>query len=219
MNLILDRVYRACNLVRHQYQCPISFKKLVSSVRKTFKECNFDIAFKIIKSDDLSPNQFYVEAFYYEDSDFNNDSPIEVYIYHCFEQTQHFYTNQITEFLIQIYDAVVHEYRHQHQHRTREFEHYSTNKDSYSAYLADPDELDAYAVSIAIELLRAMPKHRAQMYMTRLSALSKMKQKGAFVSVNLNSYHSHFKKNQLMKKLAKKVYKNLVSIDASLIFK
>ena len=219
MNLVLERVYRVCNTVRQQHREPISFKKLVASVRKSFKDYGFDIAFKTIKTSELAANEFYVEAYYYEEKDFNDDPPVEVNIYHCFEQVQRFQSNQIREFLIQIYDAVVHEFRHQHQYQNRDFEHYTTSKDGYAAYLADPDEVDAYAFSIAIELLRAMPKHRASMYMTRLNTLSKMKQNGMLVSPNLNSYVGHFKGNALLKRLAKKVYKHIEGIDSDLIFK
>ena len=219
MNLVLDRVYRVCDTVRQQHREPISFKKLVASVRKSFKDYGFDIAFKTIKTDELSSNEFYVEAYYYEEKDFNDDPPVEVLIYHRFEQVQRFQTNQITNFLVQIYDAVVHELRHQHQWKSRDFENYTVGEDGYAAYLADPDEVDAYALSIAVELLRSMPKHRAMMYMTRLNTLSKMKQNGMFVSANLNSYNAHFRYNPLLKKLAKKVYKHLETIDSNLIFK
>lgn len=219
MNLVLDRVYRVCNTVWKQNQQPISFKKLVGSVRKSFKDRGFDIAFKAIKTNELAVNEFYVEAYYYEEKDFNNDPPIEVNIYHCFEQAQKFQSNQIVNFLVQIYDAVVHELRHQHQYQNRDYEHYTTDKNGYNAYLADPDELDAYALSISIELLRAMPKHRARMYMTRLLTLSKMKKDGVYVSPILSSYVGHFKGNPLLKKLSRKVYKHLESLDSDLIFK
>lgn len=219
MNSVLDRVYKVCQQVRKQHQEPISFKKLVGSTRKAFKDYGFDLAIKTIKDESLGPNEFYVEAYYYEEKDFNDDPPIEVMVYHCFEQVQRFQTIQITDFLVQIYDAVVHECRHQHQYQNRDFEHYTTDKDGYAAYLADPDEVDAYAFSIAIDLLRTLPKQRASMYMTRLTTLAKMKQNGILVSPNLSAYAGHFKHNPLLKKLAKKVYKHIESIDSKLIFK
>lgn len=219
MNSVLERVFKVCNTVRRQHQEPISFKKLVGSTRKAFKDYGFDIALKTIKSDDLSSNEFYIEAYYYEDKDFNDDPPIEVLVYHRFDQVQRFQQTQITEFLVQVYDAVVHELRHQHQYQNRDFEHYTTDKEGYTAYLADPDEVDAYALSIAIELLRSMTKQRAMMYMTRLAKLAKIKQNGMLVSPNLSSYAAHFKGNPLLKKLSKKVYKHLESVDSNLIFK
>lgn len=216
MNSVLGCVYQVCNAVRQQHREPISFKKLVASTRKSFTDHRVDIAIKVIQRRELSINEFYVEAYYYEDQ---GHPPMEVVVYHRFKQSQQFHTNQITDFLVQIYDAVVHEFRHQHQSRNRDYEHYTTNKSGYSAYLADPDEVDAYAFSIAVELLRNLPKHRAKMYMTRLLVLAKMKQHGVLVSPNLNSYVGHFKRNPLLKRLAKKVYKHLEHIDSTLIFK
>lgn len=218
MNLVLERVYRVCNSVRQQHQEPISFKKLLGSIRKSFKDYGFYIAIKTIKTPDLEKNQYYTEAYYLEDKDFD-DPPIEVLVYHCFEQVQRFQTDQINDFLIQIYDAVVHELRHQHQYHSRDFEHYSTTKQGYTAYLADPDELDAYAFSIAIELLRCLPKPRAELYMSRLSTLARMKRNGVHISPNLASYVGHFRYNPLLKKLAKKVYKHLEVIDIAYVFK
>jgi hypothetical protein len=88
----------------------------------------------------------------------------------------------------------------------------------FSKYLADPDELDAYSVSIAIELLRAMPVRRANRYMTRMAILSKLKQQTNLVSPNLRAYVQQFNNNALLKRLAKKVYKHLNSLDSRQIF-
>jgi hypothetical protein len=144
---------------------------------------------------------------------------MEIIVYHRFRRCQKFETTQITNFLIQIYDAVVHEFRHQYQSQHRNYEHFSTNKSGYAAYLADPDELDAYALSIAIELLRHLPKFRAKIYMTRLQTLSKMKGHGVLISPILNSYVGQFKNNPLLKRLSKKVYLHMENIDSALIFK
>ena len=219
MNLVLERVYRVCATIQQQHQEPISFKKLIGSARKTFKDFGFDLTIKTTKEESLDINEFYVEAYYYEEKDFNEDPPIEVIVYHKFDTTKRFQTTQITEFLIQIYDAVVHELRHQHQSHRRDYEHYITDREGHEAYLADPDELDAYSLSIAIELLRSMPKKRACMYMTRFGILSKMKQNGILVSPNLSSYVGHFRRNPLLKRLAKKVYKHLETLDTNWIFK
>lgn len=219
MNLVLERVYRVCSTIQQQNQDPISFKKLVGSTRKTFRDYGFDLAIKTHKEESLSINEFYVEAYYYEEKDFNEDPPVEVIVYHNFDQAQRFQTSQITEFLTHIYDAVVHEFRHQHQSHRRDFEQYSTSREGYVAYLADPDELDAYALSIAIELLRYMPKARAQICMRRLAVLGKMRHNGLLVSPNLYSYISNFKRNPLLKRLAKKVYKNLETLDNTWVFK
>lgn len=219
MNLVLDRVYRVCSTVRRQHQEPISFKKLVGSTRKAFKDQGVVLKLKTTMSQDLGSNEFYIEAYYYDEKDSSDAPPIEVVVFHKFEKQQQFHTVQITEFLVQVYDAVVHEFRHQHQYQNKNFIQYTVDKEGYAAYLADPDEVDAYAFSIAIELLRNLPKQRAIMYMTRMSTLCKLKQNGLLVSPTLNSYTGHFKRNPLLKVLAKKVYKHLEKIDSNLIFK
>ena len=219
MNSIIERVNNACQCVRLANPDAISFKKLVASTKKEFRIRDIDIFLKTKKDNSLSGDHFYVMAYYDPEDDFSNETPIEVIVYHNFDGDSKFHRLQITDFLIQIFDAVVHELRHQIQSRQRYFETYSDHAhEPFSKYLADPDELDAYALSIAIELLRAMPAYRAKKYMAKLSVLSKMKQNGMPISPNLQSYVSHFRNNPLLKRLAKKVYKHLESIDKSQIF-
>ena len=82
----------------------------------------------------------------------------------------------------------------------------------------DPDEIDAYAFSIAIELLRHMHKDRAKRYLTRIKTLAKMRIDSSFVSPNLKAYIDHFGLNDNTKNLAKKVYKHLDTVDKGSIF-
>lgn len=219
MNSTIERVNLACQCVRKVNPDAISFKKLVASTKKEFSLRDIDILLKIKKEKSLETDHFYVMAYYDPEDDFTNETPIEVVVYHNFDGDSKFYRLQITDFLIQIFDAVVHELRHQMQSRQRYYETYSDHaQDPFSKYLADPDELDAYALSIAIELLRVMPASRAKKYMSRMSILSKMKRGDMLVSPNLQAYVSYFHNNNLLKKLAKKIYKHLEVIDRDLIF-
>lgn len=219
MNSLLERVNYVCDTVRRQHREPISFKKLIGATRKTFKDHDFDLQIKTKKEKFLDHAHFYVMAYYDADDDFNQETCIEVFIHHNFNDVDQFQINQISDFLIQIYDAVIHELRHQQQSRQRNYETFSDHvQEPYSRYLSDPDELDAYALSIAVELLRAMPLYRAKMYMTRLGALAKMKINGQPLSPNLQAYYEYFGKDQLIKRLAKKVYKHLETIDKRNIF-
>jgi hypothetical protein len=88
----------------------------------------------------------------------------------------------------------------------------------YAAYLADDDEMDAYAFSIAIELLRTMDADRAKRRMGRISVLSKMRTGSQFSSPQLRAYISHFGLNNLTKKLSKKIYQHLETIDKRWVF-
>jgi len=220
MNSVLEHVNKICKHVRDTNIQSISFKKLVVSVRKTCKDQGLDLKILTKKDRSLDTNEFYVNAYYDAEDDFNQDTPIEIFVYHNFDDKVVFSTHQITEFLIQIYDATVHEYRHQHQSESRKYEVYSNHDQSpFTDYLSDPDELDAYALSIAIELLRSMSEERAKRYLSRISILAKMRQGSTtYVSPNLKAYMDHFGLTPLTKRLAKKVYKHLDSLDKSKIF-
>lgn len=218
MNSVIERVNRVCQNVRKSYPSA-SFRKLVAATKKEFKNNDIELAIKTKKDKSLEHDQFYVMAYYDPEDDFNNETAIEVIVYHNFVVDSKFQHNQITDFLIQIFDAVVHEMRHQTQSSQRYFETYSEHAhEPFSKYLADPDELDAYALSIAIELLRAMPAVRAKRNMVRMTVLSRLKRGDMLVSPNLNSYTAYFKNNALLKKLAKKVYKHLETLDSRHIF-
>jgi hypothetical protein len=219
MNSVLERVNTVCKNVRAAIVTPTSFKKLIGAVRREFKEADIDLVLKTKKDISLEKSGFYVMAYYDPDDDFNNETPIEVVVHHHFTDLDRFQLNQITDFLIQIFDAVVHEIRHQRQSRKRNHETFSEHiQEPYAAYLADPDELDAYAFSIAIEILRVMPKAKAKTYMTRMHILAKMRIGPLYVSTNLHAYVGHFKNNPLLKNLAKKIYKHIESIDRTHIF-
>ncbi len=219
MNTILERVNFVCKNVREINRTGVTFKKLITSMRSLFKQQNFDLTIKTKKDKYLESFEFYVNAYYDAEDDFNNDTPIEVIIHHNFDDVSVFTSSQLTDFLIQIYDATVHEYRHQQQSASRNYQTYSSHIQSpYEEYLTDPDEVDAYALSIAIELLRFMHKERAKKYLTRIRTLAKMRVDNGYVSPNLKAYVEHFGINDTTKKLSKKVYKHLDAIDKEQIF-
>lgn len=220
MNGVLEHVNRICKHVRDTNQQGISFKKLVGLCRKTCREYGLDIKIITKKDSNLDTNQFYVNAFYDAEDDFNQDTPIEIFIYHNFLDIDLFSKNQITDVLVEIFDATVHEYRHQRQSVSRNYETYSEHDHTpFNNYLSDPDEVDAYALSIAVDLLRVMSAERAKRYMSRITILAKMRNGSKYVSTNLKAYIDYFGINNLTKRLSKKVYKHLDSLDKDQIFK
>jgi len=219
VNQLLERVNAVCQHVREFNNHGVTFKKLIVASRAEFKKRDFDLIIKTKKDNTLDSTEFYVNAFYDAEDDFNRDTAIEIIIYHNFSDIAVFNQNQITEFLIQMYDATVHEYRHQWQSAARGYVSYTDNDHSpHRQYLKDSDELDAYGFSIAIELLRHMSKHRAKRYMSRITIMAKLRQGNVLVSPNLKSYIDHFGLNRVTKKIAKKVYKHLDAIDSRYIF-
>jgi hypothetical protein len=219
MNIILERVFNVCKKVREQSPDQINFRNLIGRTRNTFKLHDFDIAIKSKKDKDLETDCWYVMAYYDAENDFNMDTAIEVIVYHNLVGDEAFGPHQVTAFLTEIFDATVHEFRHQYQSMRRDHNQYGKHFDTpYERYLADDDELDAYSFSIAIELLRTMDADRAKRRMSRISVLSKMRTGSQFSSPQLRAYIGHFGLNNLTKKLSKKIYHHLETIDKRYVF-
>jgi len=219
MNIILERVYNVCKSVQESSPELTNFKKLITLTRRTFKNHNFDIAIKTKKDRDLDPDKWYVMAYYDSENDSELETAIEVVVYHNLTGTEEFGPHQITSFLTEIFDATVHEFRHQYQSLRRDHAYYGGHVNSpYEVYLADDDELDAYAFSIALELLRTMDAERAKKRLSRISVLSKMRTGSQFSSPTLRAYIGHFGLNGLTKRLAKKIYRHLEVVDKRYVF-
>jgi hypothetical protein len=219
MNIILERVYNVCKKVREQSPEQINFRNLVGRTRNAFKLHDFDIAIKTKKDKTLDPDKWYVIAYYDSENDYNMDTAIEVIVHHNLKGDELFGQHQVTSFLTEIFDATVHEFRHQYQSMRRDHNQYGEHFDTpYELYLADDDEMDAYAFSIAIELLRTMDADRAKRRLSKISVLSKMRTGAQFSSPQLRAYISHFGLNDLTKKLAKKIYYHLETIDNRYVF-
>jgi hypothetical protein len=221
MNAVMETVSAVCNQVRRKSKLGSSFQNLVVSLRREFRLAKFNLKIKSTRDKVLGPEEFYVNAYYDAEEDQNNETPIEVVVHHNFDNTVIWDTTQTTEFLIQIFDATIHEFKHQRQSVKRKYVIYSDYvKKPYKDYLEEDDEIDAYAFSIAVELCRALGKYRALRYMHRVSSLAKLKFNGKFVSPCLASYFGQFGDltNPVIKRLTKKVYVRLQKIDTDAVF-
>ena len=217
----METVSSVCNQVRHNSKHGVSFQNLLTLLRREFRERGFNLKIKSDRDKHLGSEEFYVNAYYDAEDDKNKETPIEVVVHHNFEKAAVWDKQHTTDFLIQIFDATVHEYKHQRQSIKRKYHVYTENvKEPYKDYLAEDDELDAYALSIAIELCRTLGKYRALRLMSKASALAKLKFNGRYVSPNLAAYFGQFGDihNPLLKKLAKKVYIRLQKIDTDAVF-
>jgi hypothetical protein len=219
----MEAICLICIQVRHKTKQYTSFPKLLVELRRGFRNAGLDIKVKSQAKKFLATEEFYVNAYYDPEDDKNKDTPIEIIIYHNFDKDVIWSEKQITELLIQVFDATVHEYKHQRQSRKRGYKEFRERADAdheYHNYLQDPDELDAYALSIAIELCRTIGKFRALRYMPKFTTLARFKVKEEFVSPNLNAYVCHFENpiSPLLRRLAKKVYIRLMKVDTDHIF-
>lgn len=217
---IMKTVCVICNNVRKNSTQQISFQSLMSRIRREFQKHQIDLYIRSSRNLSLTSTEFYVNAYYDAEDELDNEVPIEIVVYHNFDKNLLWQDKQITEFLIQIYDAVVHEFRHQYQSYQRNHEIFWPHSSIVLQYLSDPDEIDAYAYSIAIELCRSVGKYRSQKYLTRYKKLSKFKIQGSYVSPNLFAFVSVFDQidDLLLKKLIKKVYLAVDQIDTDTIF-
>lgn len=216
MNSIMESVCSVCNTVRSKSKHGVGFHTLLSLLRKEFRQHGFEIKIRTKRHASLNLEEFYVNAYYDAEDDSDREIPIEVVIHHNFDLSYNWDYKHITELLVQIFDAIVHEFRHQRQSRKRFFKTFWGN---YS-YLDDPDEIDAYSISIAIELCRTMGKYRALRYMHRFSSLGRFKLHDHYVSPNLGAYIDLFGSmhNPKLKNLAKKVYVRIQKLDTDCIF-
>ncbi len=212
----MESVCGVCNIVRTKSKHGVDFHSLLSLLRKEFRAHEFEIKIKTRRHATLNQEEFYVNAYYDAEEDSEREIPIEVVIHHNFDSQYLWDRKHTTELLIQVFDAVVHEFRHQRQSRKRYFKTFWGNH----TYLDDPDEIDAYSISIAIELCRSMGKFRALRYMHRFSSLGRIKLQDQFVSPNLGAYIDMFGsiRHPKLQLLAKKIYVRIQKLDTDCIF-
>jgi hypothetical protein len=221
MNTVMETVGAVCNQVRSKSKHGASFQNLLVLVRREFRIANFNLKIKSTRDKTLGSEEFYVNAYYDAEDDKNKETPIEVVVHHNFDNTVLWDPLHTTDFLIQIFDATVHEFKHQRQSVKRKYRVYSNSiKQPYKDYLEEDDEIDAYAFSIAVELCRTLGKYRALRYMHKMSALAKLKFNGKYVSPCLSSYFGQFGDltNPIIRRIAKKVYVRLQKIDTDAVF-
>lgn len=215
MNSVLEAVCHVCNSTRQHVKHGVSFQQLLTQLRKDFRRHEFSLKIKSLRHKHLDGEEFYVNAYYDPEDDQNREIPIEVVIHHNFNPDAIWDAKHITELLIQVFDAVVHEFKHQRQSRKRNFKIYWKQYN----YLDDPDEIDAYSLSIAIELCRTLGKYRALRYMHRLSSLGRMKMHNNYVSPNLSAYLDSFSNSpKIIRLIAKKVYVRIQKLDTDWVF-
>lgn len=221
MNSVLETVRSACQSVKVAVNDGIGFHRLLVILRREFRIRDLRIKLTSVRNKQMDVEEFYVNAYYDPEDDKDGEIPIEVNVHHNFEADAIWDQQHVTEMLIQVFDAVVHEFKHQRQSIKRRYKTYSAHaQHPYKAYLADPDEVDAYAFSIAIELARSLGKYRAMRFLSKFSGLCKLKFNGKYVSPSLAAYYGQFGSvdDPIMRTLSKKIYVRLRKIDTDSIF-
>jgi len=220
MNSKMELVCQVCNRILLNTKQGYSFRKLLGQIRKEFKTVGIDLLVSTVRDKTLTSEMFYANGYYDPEDDRENDQHIELVITHNFPKDFKWYPKQSKELLIQVFDTVVHELRHERQYRARKFRGGVDRGTGHTEYLADPDEIDAYSITIATELCRSLGKTRALRYMHNSDTLSRFKLNKVFVSSALSMYKGSFPNpdDPVMKKLLKKVYIRLKKVDTDFIF-
>jgi len=121
MNTVMETVGAVCNQVRSKSKHGSSFQNLLVLVRREFRLADFNLKIKSTRDKTLGPEEFYVNAYYDAEDDQNKETPIEVVVHHNFDNTVLWDPLHTTDFLIQIFDATVHEFKHQRQSVKRKY--------------------------------------------------------------------------------------------------
>lgn len=220
MNSVMELICAICNTVRNGTRQGLSFQKLLNRIRKEFKQNQIEIKIKTVRDKSLNLEVFYANGYYDPEDDRQGDCPIELVITHNFPKDHIWYPTHVTELLVQIFDTVVHELRHQGQYRKRKFRQTLPRENTHKEYLSDPDEIDAYSVSITCELVRSLGATRAIRYLHNPETVSRLRLGGNYVSPSLSMYCGEFTttSNPVIKRLVKKVYTRLRKVDTDSVF-
>jgi len=116
-------------------------------------------------------------------------------------------------FVHELTDALKHEMLHVQQHRNRDFhpgrDGYDRRDTNYE-YMTRPDEIEAYAMNIADELVRKADKDGALQLLRMAGKTAQFKDEmGRYLSPNLMAYFAMFDwkaDHPVMKRLLKRIY-------------
>jgi hypothetical protein len=216
----METICAICNSIRSSTKSGLSFQKLLNQVRKEFRLNDIELKVKTRRDKNLLSEVFYANGYYDPVDDEEGDVCIELVITHNFPKDHVWFPKHSTELLIQIFDTVVHELRHQRQYRKRKFKLGVERGPEHKEYLADPEEIDAYSISIAIELCRSLGKTRALRYLHNVETLSRLRFHNQYASPCLGMYKGEFpnQNDPVIKQLIKKVYVRLKKVDTDFIF-
>jgi hypothetical protein len=124
-----------------------------------FLRKSYPVIVRTHHSDELSYNEISVGGLYDPEYDLVGQNPVIInLIFGCEENQPYEIEKELVENLsLDILEVIIHEFRHMHQFRSRDFEYGTKYKSSHSdetvareqEYLGGADEIDAYAVNLA----------------------------------------------------------------------
>lgn len=167
---------------------------------------------EIERSPRVEKGDMNANASYDQDADEEGDIPFEIEL--IFSSAEGRMTINNPNPLIQrIMDMMKHEMVHQGQARARNFELHSQGKDRRDQnyeYMSRPDEIEAYAMNIADELVRKVDKDGALQLLRMAKKTAQFKDEmGNLLSPDLFAYMAMWNfdsKHPVIKRLLKRIY-------------
>ena len=173
-----------------------------------------ELKVKLIQTDQLESNQANISAFYNPELDEDDLVCITVELIFSNKDTHIVWCPEVVDFFVQKLSATIkHEKLHQSQHRARNFEDAPTGYDNRNMeyeYMSRPDEIEAYAMNIADELVRKSDKETAKTLLRMASKTAVYKdEQGNLFSPDLFAYMSMWdfdSRRPVIKRLLKKTW-------------
>jgi len=176
-----------------------------------------DVAIVSMKrSPNVDKGDMSASAYYEPEADEEGDIPFEIELYFSNKDDQ-IVINNPDPLVNRVMDMLKHEMLHQKQYHSRDFIEPPEGKDrrdSNYEYMSRTDEIEAYAMNIADELVRAAGKDGALQLLRIANKTAQFKNElGQFLSPDLFAYMSMWNfdsKHPILKRLLKKIYQFIV---------
>jgi len=164
------------------------------------------------RSPNVDKGDMNASAAYEQDDDEEGEIPFEITLVFSDKEDRMTVTNP-KPLVQRILDMMKHEMIHQSQARARDFEDHSqgTDRSNLSTeYMSRGDEIEAYAMNIADELIRKVDKDGALQLLRMAGKTAQFKDEmGNLLSPDLHAYMSiwnYDSKHPVIKRLLKRIY-------------
>ena len=164
------------------------------------------------RSPNVDKGDMNASAAYEQEDDEDGEIPFEITLVFSDKEDRMTVTNP-KPLVQRVLDMMKHEMMHQSQARARDFEDHSQGTDRRNIsteYMSRGDEIEAYAMNIADELVRKVDKDGALQLLRMAGKTAQFKDEmGNLLSPDLNAYMSiwnYDSKHPVIKRLLKRVY-------------
>ncbi len=165
------------------------------------------------RSPNVDKGDMNASAYYDQDADQDGDTAFGIELYFSDKEDQRITINNPDPLVDRVIDMMKHEMLHQRQAQARDYEDHSAGKDKRDGnyeYMSRGDEIEAYAMNIADELVKKTSKKDAINLLRMANKTAQFKDEmGNFLSPELFGYMAMWNfdsKHPVIKRLLKKIY-------------